>query len=146
MKIQTTKNYRLFHRHEGENREVDIGKHYRLRESMKRYGFLRSFPIVCYRDKDGNLYVKDGQHRLAIAEELGLSVWWVEETVNFDPAITSSAAKGWVHKDYAVKFASSGIAAYQELLDFSERFRVTVSLSATLLAGTTSFGNISGGF
>ena len=69
-RIQTTKNYRLFHRHEGENRPLDIKKHRKLSESMQAYGFLSCFPIVCVRDKEHRLVVKDGQHRLSIAESM----------------------------------------------------------------------------
>ena len=141
-KIQATKNYRLFRRHEGENRRLEVAKRRKLKDSMKLYGFLKCFPIVCYRDKDGNLVVKDGQHRLTIAEELGLTVYFVVEETDFDVAIVNSAAKGWSNNDYAWKHAANGTAAYQEILDFSERFSIAVSLSATLLSGQSSFGNI----
>ncbi len=113
---------------------------------MKRYGFLKCFPIVCYRDKEGNLIVKDGQHRLAIAEELGITVWWVQEETDFDVAVTNKASKGWSNKDYALRYAAAGVAAYTELLEFSERYKVCVSLSAAMLGGTTVFQNIADGF
>jgi hypothetical protein len=145
-KIQATKNYRLFHRHEGENRPLEPNKRRKLKNSMKRYGFLECFPIVCYRDKSGNLIVKDGQHRLTLAEELGLTIHWVETSSDFDVAIVNSTVKGWTNKDYAHKHATNGIAAYQDILEFSERFKLAVSLSAMLLGGTTCFQNISGQF
>ena len=145
-KIQATKNYRLFRRHEGENRPLEPNKRRKLKNSMRLYGFIPDFPISCRRDKDGNLIVKDGQHRLAIAEELGLTVYFVVGDDDYDVAVVNSAAKGWSIKDYAVKHAANGIAAYQEILDFSERFKVPVSLSAMLLGGTTTFQNISNSY
>src|SRR5262245_22388251 len=98
--IQTTRNYRLFERHEGENRPLNLKKHKKLIESMKRYGFLACFPLVCVRDPDGRLVVKDGQHRLAIAEMLALPVYWIEEAVDFDVAVINCTSKIWALKDY----------------------------------------------
>jgi hypothetical protein len=141
-KIQATKNYKLFRRHEGENRPLEVAKRASLKESMRAYGFLWFYPIIIYRDKEGNLIVKDGQHRLALAEELGLTVYWAESDQDFDVAVVNSAVKGWTNKDYALMFAAQGVPAYQECLEFSKRFRLAISNSATLLAGTTVFTNI----
>ena len=141
-KIQATKNYRLFHRHDDENRPLNIATRRKLKESMQLYGFLKCYPIICRRDKNGKLIVKDGQHRLAIAEELGLTVYWINDDADFDVAIVNSAAKGWVNKDYALKWAANGITAYQEILDLADRFKMQVSNAAALLAGTTAFQNI----
>lgn len=140
-KIQSTKNYNLFTRHEGENRTLDIKKHKKLLDSMKLYGFLPSFPIVCYRDKAGNLVLKDGQHRLAIAQALGLAVYWVEESIDFDVAVVNSTAKTWVLKDYAEKHAACGLGDYQKGLDFAAEHKIPVGTAFSLLAGTTSFTN-----
>lgn len=141
-KIQSTKNYRLFVRHTDDNRPLDIKKHKRLLESMKLYGFLEGFPIVCFRDKDGNLNVKDGQHRLLIAEMLGLPVHWVEEKVDFDPSITSTAARPWSLRDYAEKFAANGQKDYQEGLDFAEQHGLPLGIAFSLLAGYTGYSHV----
>jgi hypothetical protein len=140
-KILSTKNYRLFQRHSDDNRPLNLKKHSKLADSMKRYGFLRCFPIVVMRDKDGKLIVKDGQHRLAIAEELGLTVYWVEEEVDFDVAVINCAAKVWGIRDYAQKHAANGSKAYQDGLDFADQHSLTVGTAFALLAGTTSFTN-----
>ncbi len=70
--IRCTKDYRIFHRHSDENRPLNLKWHKRLVESMKEYGFIRAYPIICFRDKDKRLIIKDGQHRAVIAEMLGL--------------------------------------------------------------------------
>jgi hypothetical protein len=145
-KIQATKNYRLFTRSDGENRPLNLKKHKRLYDSMKLYGFLASFPIVCVRDANGNLRVKDGQHRLAIAEELGLTVFWTEEKTEFDPAITSTASEKWNLKDHALKHAANGITQYREGLDFAEQHGLPIGTAFALLAGTTSFNNVQNQF
>lgn len=140
-KIQATKNYRLFSRHEGENRPFDLKKHKRLFESMQKYGFLEEFPIVCYRDKKGALVVKDGQHRLAIAANLNLTVYWVEASQDWDVAVVNSTAKPWVLKDYAEKFAANGINSYRDGIEFADQHAIPIGVAFALLAGTTSFGN-----
>ena len=145
-KIRTTKDYGLFQRHSEENRPLDMRKRKKLLESMKLYGFLRCFPIVAVRDGKGTLIVKDGQHRLAIAEKLGLPVYWIEETTDFDVAIVNSAAKGWNLRDYAQKHAANGIKAYQEGLDFAAQYGLSIGPSFALLAGTTSFTNCQAAF
>lgn len=139
-KIQATKNYALFHKSPG-NRLLDVPKHKKLIDSMKLYGFLKCFPIVVSRDKDGKLVVKDGQHRLAVAEMLGLTVYWVEEEIDFDIAVINNTPKVWQLRDYALKFAANGAKQYEEGLDFAERHRLPIGTAFSLLAGTTSFSN-----
>ncbi len=139
--IQATKNYRLFNTKTPDNRPLNVKKHKKLLESMKLYGFLRCFPIVVVRNVEGLLTVKDGQHRLAFAELLGLTVYWIEEAVNFDAAITSSAGKGWDLRDFALKHAANGHRAYQEGLDFADQHKLPVGTAFALMAGTTNFGN-----
>ncbi len=144
--IQVTKNYRLFERHSCENRPVDAKKHRRLQESMKLYGFLRCFPIVVTRGKDGLMIVKDGQHRLMFAEALGLPVYWIEEDVDFDVAVVNSAAKGWALRDFAEKHAANGLKDYSEGIEFSQQHGLPLGTSFALLAGTTTFSNCQDAF
>lgn len=143
-KIQVTKNYRLFVRSE-DNRPLDLKGHKKLFESMKKYGYLAVFPIVCWR-VNGKLVVREGQHRLAIAESLGLPVYFVETPVDFNIAEINDTPKNWKTKDYAHMHASNGIEAYQEIIDFAELHGIPIGTSAALLAGTTTFGNIKNEF
>lgn len=143
--IRSTRNYRLFHR-DKQNRVLDLKKHRKLQKSMERYGFLQSFPIVCHRNGSKTLSVKDGQHRLAFAEQLGLPVYFVEEDVDFDVADVNNTQKIWATKDYALKFAADGVSDYQEGLEFSEQYGIPVGKAFSLLAGTTSFNNVQDAF
>lgn len=145
-KIQVTKNYRLFQIHSNENRPLDLKKHRKLSESMKLYGFLHCFPIVVAANEAGVKIVKDGQHRLAIAEELGLPIYWVEETVDFDVAVVNSTSKVWQLADYAKKHASNGIKSYEEGLEFASRHGLPIGPAFSLLAGTTGFSNCQSAF
>jgi len=145
VKVQATKNYRLFGRN-AENRALNLKKHKRLYWSMKTYGFLKSFPICCIRDENKHLIVKDGQHRLAIAEELGLPVYWIEEEVDFDVAKINSTPIIWHPRDYAEKYATQGLAAYREGLEFCDIHHLPIGTAFSLLAGTTTFSNVSDAF
>lgn len=143
--ITTTTNYRLF-RNDAENRALDLGKHGNLRDSMKKYGFLRSFPAVCQRNGTKQLVVKDGQHRIAIAEELGLPVHYVVEEQEFDIAVVNSTPKTWSLRDYAGKFAANGVESYIEGLEFAEKNGIPVGTAFGLLAGTATFNNVKNAF
>ncbi len=137
-KINVTKNYKLFGRSE-ENRPVNLKKHRPLELSMKEYGFLRSFPISCRRDSTKGLIVKDGQHRLAIAETLGLPVFWVEDPVDFDIAKVNNGQEKWQVRDFADKYAANGITAYRDGLEFADRHRLPIGTAFALLSGYTCF-------
>lgn len=139
-RIQSTKDFAIFTR-SPENRPLCLKKHRKLEESLEKYGFLRCFPIVVVRDAKGQLVIKDGQHRLAIASAKGLTVFWVEEKVDFDVAVVNSTAKVWVLADYAQKHAANGLKVYQEGMDFSARHHLPLGTAFALLAGTTSFSN-----
>lgn len=144
-KIQATRNYRLFARSE-ENRALDLKKHKKLYESMRTYGFLPCFPIVCVKNGIGPRIVKDGQHRLAIAEELGLPVYYVDEDTDFDVAVINCTPKTWTLRDYAEKHIANGKKDYVEGLEFASRHGVPLGIAFAMLSGTTSFGNVQDSF
>lgn len=145
IKVNVTRDYRLFGRN-AENRALNLKKHKRLYWSMKTYGFLKSFPICCIRDAKGHLIVKDGQHRLAIAEELGLPVYWIEEDTDFDVAKINSTPIIWHPRDHAEKYALQGLEAYREGLEFCDIHHLPIGTAFALLGGTTSWGNVSDAF
>ena len=144
-KINVTRDYRLFRR-SSDNRPTDHTKRKKLYESMTKYGWLSSMPMSCFRNGAKELVVKDGQHRLAIAEQLGLAVYWVEELQDFDIALVNCGAKGWTVRDYARKHATNGIKVYQDGMNFAEQHGLPIGIAFALLAGTVSFKNIESDF
>lgn len=146
MKVNITKNYRIFESNSLDNRALVPKKHKRLMESMRLYGFLPEFPIVVYRDKDKHLVVKDGQHRLLMAETLKLPVYWVEESSPWDIAKVNSTPEGWKPIDYAERYARQGKKDYQEGIDFMKSHRISIGTAFALLSGNTGFTNIQGDF
>jgi len=132
--ILTTKNYRMFHVSE-DNRPLDLSKRKSLRESMKTYGFLKSFPLSCFKKTERVLIVKDGQNRLALAEELGIPVHYIIEDVDYDIATINNAQEKWTMKDYAMKWASQEKEPYVQLLGFIDFHAMPIGLGTALLCG-----------
>lgn len=132
--ISVTKDYRKF-RSNIDNRDLCPQKHRRLKNSMAKYGFLRSFPVVCHQNGGTQLIVKDGQHRLAIAEELGYAIPYIVESTDFDIAEVNSAAVSWRFRDYLEKWAKHGKQDYQEAIDFADAHKIPVGLACGILVG-----------
>lgn len=133
--IQATKNYKLFHMSD-DNRPVDIAKHNKLKKSMQESGYIKGYPIIVKRDDKGRLVVKDGQHRLSVAELLQIPVWWVEDDGDFDIATVNSTHVKWQPVDYAKKWAANGKKDYQEAIEFCEQYNLPISRGFSLLAGS----------
>lgn len=140
-KLQATKNYRLF-TVSSDNRPRDEKKHKRLRRSLEKYGFLSCYPIVCVRDKQKRLVVMDGQHRLAFAETLGLTVFYVVQDEAFDIAEVNGTQEKWTTRNFAETYAAQGKKPYAEGLEFADRYGIAVGTAFGLLAGTASANNI----
>ena len=131
-KLRVTKDYKMFLECK-ENRPVDLGKRKDLRCSMQENGYLTAYPLHCVRNGKG-LVVRDGQHRLAIAMELGLPVWYV--VCNDDAAISqiNSTQRPWRLPDYAGSYAAQGKKEYAELLSFAEQHGLPLSTCTHILS------------
>lgn len=144
-RIKHTKNYKLFER-TTDNRPCDPAKRRPLMESMKKYGWIPSFPAVCRVKGNGKIEIEDGQHRIAIAETLGIEIWYVLEEVQFDVAIVNSGQRPWVLNDYARRYADQGSSDYREAIEFREKNKLPIGMAFALLGGTTSFCNVENSF
>jgi len=114
----------------------------KLIASLKKYGWLKSKPLSAWRNGDKRLIVKDGQHRLLIAEDLGIPVPWVEEEVDYSTAEINNAGKNWVPRNWAEVFAEQGKTAYREGLEFVQAYDLPVGVGFALLGGTSSYSNV----
>lgn len=128
-----TKNYGMFVETK-DNRPIQVEKRGLLRKSMMKYGYLPEYPVVCVRGKDKKLYVRDGQHRLKIAEELGLPVHYVITEHQAEIWEVNNTQKAWSMRDTAMCFAGQGNKQYLELLDFAEQNTVPLNLALQLLS------------
>lgn len=133
--IKETRNYDLFCREEG-NRVVNLKTHQAriLRHSMSRSGWLKSCPAVVVR-RDGKNFLKDGQHRLAIAKELGIPVSYVidEAAKDLDVAEFNNSSRSWGINDYIARFAELGNKDYIYLQNFIAEKGITPKIAVELL-------------
>lgn len=147
-KLYSSRDYSLFTK-DPANRDVDLTtpRHKQLFASMSVHGFLPSHPIAVFVNGNGDLEIKRGQHRFAIAQKLGLPVYFVidsKEIKSFD--LESCGDDPWSHHQVATTYSCQGSLHYTELLDFAEETGFPIALSASLLMGTVSFGNIANQF
>lgn len=143
--IKSTMNYSMFTRSD-RNRNTKFKKHRLLERSMKKHGFMECFPIVVFRHEGVGLIVKEGQHRLALAQKLGLPVWYIETDRDFDIAEINCTGRGWSIDDFAEMWANLGLEDYQTGIEFAKRHQISLGRSFALLAGTTGYGNIKDAF
>src|SRR5262245_37600255 len=111
----------------GANRGLNPAKHANLKNSMLKYGFLPCCPLAVM-ERGGKLIAKAGQHRLAIAEELGLPVYYVIVQQDFDLAEEAATNVPWSHGDYLHYHERGGNDAYRILMEFCGRHDLTVSV------------------
>lgn len=103
--------------------------------SMKEKGFLSVHAIVCKQLKNGKLEILSGQHRYIAASHLGIELWYVVTTDEFDPATDSEQTRPWKPRDYADVNANCGNEHYQELIEFCDANGVGVCAARTLFSG-----------
>lgn len=140
-RLRATKDYSLFV-HSAENRPINIEKRKLLRRLMQEHGFLPEHPIIVRKTARGKLEIKDGQHRFAIAQELGLTVWFVISDSEVSTADLNDSIVRWTSWDFATCYANQGKADYAELIEFSKQYSIPLQLSAALLADTISGTNV----
>jgi len=142
--IESTKDYSIFKLLKA-NRGVSLVGQLRrnLYRSMQNYGFIDAFPIICQRRGD-ELYVIDGQTRLAIAKELGLAVFYTVMSADTKINIPelNNTSKAWEVRDYAEAYAKDGKSDYQEVIDFAARHHIALSAAVGLLGNTAHPGSV----
>ncbi len=108
-------------------RPIDPRKYKQLFEIMRRDGFCPNYPIECSIGEDGHLIVHDGQHRLAIAEELGLPVYWVEkEEDNWKTPEYHAIPTEWVPNDSVDMYAEQNLEDYLFDRDFARKYEKSI--------------------
>ena len=118
-----------------------------LKNSMQEYGWLPAFPLMVRYDKEsGKLLIVDGQHRYAMGKELGLPVFYVVDETEIDVTKVNSAQRKWTVSDYAQRWAAEGNEHYQFLIDYHQKYGISLTVSAGVLAGTIRFSNIAKSF
>lgn len=134
---------------------LPFNRKYTVREdlinSMNQFGF--TVPVILiesdiYGSKE--IYVADGQHRLATAmylniEAFGIVVKYntkkISELVEFVASL-NSAQKAWTLENYANSYAHLNLYDYVELLKIKNNTPYSVHLIASLLLGVRKSGAV----
>lgn len=132
MEIKKTSNYDLFKNVNG-NRHVNKYHVAQLVRSIEEKDLLEENPIIV----NGFMEVIDGQHRLEAAKTLGVPVYYVErEGASLDDIKRLNVTnKAWTISDYLQSFIDQGKEDYMILKEFSETYKLPVTVSLALLTG-----------
>lgn len=126
-----------------ENRDINLKKNKarKLRDSLKKHGWIPSFPMTCYKNGSSKLTILDGQHRFSIARELGMPVKYVLVDQEFDISEINNTQDTWKLKDYMRRWQKAGKEEYFEIENFMKTHpNVTLSMTISLLGGNNVAG------
>lgn len=118
-KIYKTDDLKQFKKIEG-NRDLDYAHVARLRESIRNDNKLAAAPIIV----NEHYEVIDGQHRLQVAKELGLEIYFdIVVGANKDAMIVlNQNVQNWKPRDFAEYWARKGVESYRVYLDFIKQY------------------------
>lgn len=143
-KIQISKDYSKFY-NSSENRNVNLkSAHARqLRRSLKSQGWIPSFPMSVFRNGKSGYKILDGQHRFAIAREIGMPVKFVEVDQEFEISHINEMQKGWSLLDYLERWKKAGKKEYFELEEFIDNHpSVDLGTSISLLSNVSGSSSL----
>ncbi|CAB4126454.1 ParB/Sulfiredoxin [uncultured Caudovirales phage] len=136
IKVFFTKDYDRFAKLRG-NRQLNTGKINRIKKDILEEGLdmLRYCPILVH-DKNGQLEVIDGQHRLAVARQLNSPVWYIlaDELTLAEIAKVNSRTEKWKTQDFVNCYVEQGNEHYAILRSFQEQYQFPYNVCARLLA------------
>lgn len=120
------------------NREILRGPYEKLKKSILEKNCLKEKPILV--DKD--FRVLDGQHRLAIARDLDLPIYYeISESVNESDMHLLQTQTAWKPKDFLRYYAKGGNENYAKLEKFMEKTGLDLSHALLTLEGPTFLRN-----
>ncbi len=130
--LKSTTNYRQFSSLPG-NRPVNPTHVKKLAASLAKENLMPCLP--CIINKDG--YIIDGQHRIAAAEKIGETVWYVviPHANMTQIRFLNANLKPWGPREFAISFAQEGNPNYITLIAFHEKYKLPIASLAELLMG-----------
>ena len=133
-RIPKTTDYSIFEMHPL-NRPLRKNRD-RLLASMKKYGFPPSCAIHVRHNGGKKLLVVRGHHRLEIAKELKLPVYYIIDDTPFDIfELEGDSALRWSLYDFLFARARSGNKECQTLVTYIKNHGIPVGAAASLVGG-----------
>lgn len=135
--MQQTTDYSLFKKHKS-NRELNSTNIEDLKHSITNKNFLKLRPILV--DKEMN--VIDGQHRLEVAKQLNVPIYYeMSEKLNSESMVLLNANQlRWTIVDYLNHYANEGKQSYILIKEFIAEHKCS-SMIGLILFGFTRGGN-----
>ena len=143
MKILATKEYEQFKKVVG-NRPIDINHVNYLIKLNSEENLLWQYPGAV--TKDG--YLTDGQHRLKACEINNWDFYYTVSDKNLEDlgdnivALTNTAQKGWVIKNFINFYAEHGKEQYIFLQELMTDYKLTQPIIMQLISGKTGSKDI----
>ena len=130
--VLETTDYGMFKRVEG-NRPINERYVTELKKEIERKNLLHVNPILVSDDYT----VIDGQHRLAIAQDLGVPIYYIKvEQLGLDEIRTLNKRKKiWSLLDCAYSYAEQGLEPYQRFLVIKDKYGFSDTAVMYLLMG-----------
>lgn len=131
-----TRDYSIFRNING-NRKVSPRHVERLTAAIERKNLLKYYPVLVNEDME----VIDGQHRLVAAAKLDYEIHYekIKGLVLEDVMSINTHSKSWSLSDFVDAYIRLGNKNYIELREFGEKHHITLTTSAGLLTGVTSY-------
>lgn len=128
--IEKTFNYDLFKKHPL-NREIKQSNLKSLIKSFEQINMLAFNPIIV----NPNMEILDGQHRLEVAKQLNLEVYYIVCPVDFKNCIyLLQTQKTWELEDYLEFYVKQNNENYIKLKTFVEKNNLSIDLSCKILS------------
>ena len=135
IKVYTTNNYKVFKNVNG-NRGLNKNKIDRIiKEIESGNDILDEVPILVT-EKKTHLEVKDGQHRLQIAERLGRNVNYIihkSDMSLYNLAKVNSNVEKWTGEDFINCYSAAGNENYITLGKFHKKYKIAIGTCLGML-------------
>jgi hypothetical protein len=136
MNIQKTSDYGQFLA-AAFQRPINESNVQKIMESMRENGFDYSTPVVV-KQVGKFLQIIRGQHRINAASRLGLPVYYIIKNELDDTSAIETQNTAWTPSDIVAAWADTGMQNYVYLREFSNQYKLPISLAAVLLNNNDS--------
>lgn len=144
-KILETNNYKLF---VPSKFQREIGKLWRLEQSMLKYGWADDCPMTVTRltldqilrcgIRGAMFQIEEGHHRFTAAVKHGIPIKYVEVTMVLPQIVRDSSRRDHSLKDYMTMFAQNDYEAYRSVLIYHKRSGIGLNACISMLAGDSA--------
>jgi len=107
----------------------------KLEKSMRKFGFLKSKPIMAIRNRNGNLVIKSGHNRFEMARKLNIPFWYEVEEQDVPLSLLEGSFDVWDNEDWLVSYINDGRHPYIVVKEYRERTGIGLHACISMLAG-----------